>query len=145
MKHILSDLISGAFQGVTSFPARSSVIAIFLSGLIQQGVSEAVLCSFFYSIKWYHDLHCALYNPCYDSVIQKLMEGVKRILSKPLKKQPISSDILEKVIDLFGDRVKNRNFRSVRTMAILLLSFAGFLRFNELASIKAKNITFKDL
>lgn len=121
------------------------MIAIFLSGLIQQGVSEAVLCSFFYSIKWYHDLHCALYNPCYDSIIQKLMEGVKRILSKPLKKEPISSDILEKVIDLFGDREKNRDFRSLRTMAMLLLSFAGFLRFNELASIKAKNITFKDL
>lgn len=133
-------------KGVTSFPARSSVIAIFLSGLIQQGVSEAVLCSFFYSIKWYHDLHCALYNPCDDSVILKLMEGGKRILSKPLKKkEPISSDILEKVIDLFGDREKNRDLCSVRTITMLILGFAGFLRFNELANIKVKNITFKDL
>lgn len=110
------------------------MIAIFWSGLIQQGVSEAVLCSFFYSIKWYHDLHCALYNPCDDSVIQKLMEGGKRILSKPLK-----------VIDLFGDREKNRDLCSVRTIAMLLLGFAGFLKFNELTNIKVKNITFKDL
>lgn len=28
---------------------------------------------------------------------------------------------------------------------MLLLSLAGFLRFNELANIKVKNITFKDL
>lgn len=94
MKHILSDLMWCNSKGVTRFPARSSVIAIFLSGLIQQDVSEAVLCSFLYSIRWYHDLHCVLYNPCDNSVIRKLMEGGKRILSKPLKKKnPISSDI----------------------------------------------------
>lgn len=74
------------------------------------------------------------------------MEGGKRILSKPLKKkEPISSDILEKVIYLFGHREKNRDLRSVRTIAMLLLSFEGFLRFNELANIKVKNITFKEL
>ena len=32
---------------VPSSPAKSIVVAIFLSGLIQQGVSKAVLCAFF--------------------------------------------------------------------------------------------------
>lgn len=133
-------------KDVESFPAKSSVIAIFLSGLIQQGVSEAVLCSFFYSIKWNHDLHCAFSNPCDDSVIHSLMEGGKRILSKPIKKkEPISPDVLEKIINVYGEREQNCDLRSVRTVAMLLLSFAGFLRFSELSNIKVKNIIFKNL
>lgn len=104
-----------------SFPARPSVVAIFLSGLIQQGVSEAVLCSYFYSIKWYHVLHCLLNYPCDDSVIHNLMKGRKRILSNPLKKkEPMFCDVLEKIIHAFGDRDNNCDLRSVRTIAMLL-------------------------
>lgn len=131
---------------VVCFPAKPSVVAIFLSDLIQQGVSEAVLRSSFYSIKWYHDLHCARSNPCDDRVIHTLLEGGKRILAKPVKKkEPISSEMLESIVDTLGVRENNSDLRSVRTVALLLLSFAGFLRFSELSNIKVKNIKFNNL
>lgn len=74
------------------------------------------------------------------------MEGGKRILFKPIKKKdPITYEVLEKIIDLFGDKENNCDLRSVRTVAMFLISFAGFLRFSEVANLKVKNLVFKDL
>ena len=65
------------------------------------------MCAFFKSIKWHHDFHCACSNPCDDRIVNYIMEGGKRILSKPiLKKDPIQFEVLEKIIDLFEDRHK---------------------------------------
>lgn len=61
------------------------------------------------------------------------------------KKDPITYEVSEKIIDLFGDRENNCDLRSVRTVAMLLISFAGFLRFSEVANLKVKNLVFKDL
>lgn len=55
------------------------------------------------------------------------MKGGKRTLSKPLKKkEPISSDIFEKVIDLFGGEEKIRDLRSVGKIA--MLGFVSYKR-----------------
>lgn len=61
------------------------------------------------------------------------------------KKELIFFDILEKVIDLFGDREKNCDLCSVRIIVMLFFGFVGFFRFNEFVNIKVKNIIFKDL
>ena len=82
-------------HGVAFLPAAASTVAVFLSGLVQQSVSESVLSTYFYSISWHHDCNMCS-NPCNEKILHMIMEGGKRILSKPIqKKEPITPEILE--------------------------------------------------
>ncbi|XP_071139880.1 integrase/recombinase xerD homolog [Mytilus edulis] len=127
---------------VIPLPASVSSVAVYISGLVQQSVSESVLLAHFYSIKWYHDFNLVC-NPCEDKLIQMMIEGAKRILSKPvLKKEPITADHLQKIVDKIGsDRAHLPN---VRICAMMLVGYAGFLRYSEIANLKMCNIKFFD-
>ena len=122
-------------------PASVSTIALYIGGLIQQGCSVAVLESHFYSIKWFHDFHFK-YNPCSDVFLNLILEGCRRLLSKPVnKKQPITPDILKKVVFMYGDPF---DLKKLRIVLIFLMGFSGFLRYSELANIKMNKIEFFD-
>ena len=131
-------------HNVQYLPAPVSAVAVFLSSLVQSAVSNAVFSSYFYSIKWHHDLHVRE-NPCENKVVNMLCEGARRILSKPVKKkEPITSDIIEKVVGHFSAGERMNDLSDVRICTMFLTGFAGFLRFNELANIKVENIVFHD-
>ncbi|KAJ8311022.1 hypothetical protein KUTeg_011423, partial [Tegillarca granosa] len=105
--------------GITSkhFKTAVSTLALFLGSLIQQRVSVPVLESYFYCVSG------------------------RRILSKPVdKKEPVTVEILEKLIDKFGDE---SNLFNLRICVICLLGFSGFLRYDELSNIKMKDISFE--
>ncbi|XP_062612565.1 integrase/recombinase xerD homolog [Saccostrea cucullata] len=131
-------------HGVSHLPAAVSTVAVFLSSLVQQSVSESVLSAYFYSIKWFHDFNVCI-NPCDTKILHMVMEGGKRILSKPIqKKEPITPEILEQIINKYGDDSRKNDLLSVRVCAMFLMGFAGFLRFNELANLRVRNISFHD-
>lgn len=109
---------------VNSLPASVATVAVYLSGLVQQSVSESVLLAHFYSIKWYHDF--SLFdNPCEDRLIQLMVEGAKRILSRPLiKKEPITPQHLHELIKkLTSDRTRLPNVRICNGFAQLCRFF----------------------
>ncbi|XP_062610611.1 integrase/recombinase xerD homolog, partial [Saccostrea cucullata] len=123
-------------HGVSHLPAAVSTVAVFLSSLVQQSVSESVLSAYFYSIKWFHDFNVCI-NPCDTKILHMVMEGGKRILSKPIqKKEPITPEILEQIINKYGDDSRKNDLLSVRVCAMFPMGFAGFLRFNELANLR---------
>ena len=67
-----------------------------------------------------------------------IFEGGERILSKPLnKKQPITADMLKRIVLVYG---KEDDLQKLRICCMMLLGYAGFLRFNEIANIKASNL-----
>ena len=69
-------------------PATSATVSIYIGGLIQQGISVAILDSSFYGIKWYHDFYFEN-NPCSNKLLSLIHEGGKRLLCKPVcKKDP---------------------------------------------------------
>ncbi|XP_056016259.1 uncharacterized protein LOC125658242 [Ostrea edulis] len=130
---------------VSYLPAAVSTVAVFLSGLVQQSVSESVLSTYFYSIKWYHDCNMCS-NPCDQKILHMLMEGGKRILSKPIqKKDPITPEILEQIISKYGNDSCKNDLSNVRVCTMVLLGFAGFFRFNELSNLRVRNISFHAL
>ena len=89
-------------HSLSSLPASTATVAIYLNSLVQRSVPVSVLYSNYYSIKWYHDLNLHS-NPCDDKLISMFLEGGKRTLSKPIiKKDPITPDILNKIIDTYG-------------------------------------------
>ena len=69
---------------------------------------------------------------CY-LIFLKVVTG-KRLLSKPVcKKDPITPDILQRIIAVFGDR---NDVSKLRICVLFLLGFSGFLRYSELFNIK---------
>ena len=122
---------------LSALPASVTTIAIYLSYLIQKQVSKSVFVNAFYAIKWQHKLN--LFNDIFSEPFLKLiLEGGERLLSKPLvKKQPITVDILRRVVSEYG---KEDNLSNLRICCLMLLGYAGFLRFNELSNIKACNL-----
>lgn len=128
-------------NSLCALPASVSTLAVFLSGLVQSNVSETVLNAYFYSIKWQHD--CLLMkNPCEDKMLTMIMAGGRRILCKSVvKKEPITSDILKKIIAKYGQA---NSLDNVRLCTMLLIGFAGFLRFNEIAQLKLCHINIAD-
>ena len=126
-------------------PASVSTVAIFLSNLVQKSVSDSVYQSYFYSIKWFHDRNF-LKNPCDSKILHLMSEGAKRILCKPvLKKEPITSDIIHKLVRRFGTDDDKTNLVNVRLCNMFLVGFSGFLRFNEIVNIRVKDVSFHDL
>lgn len=122
-------------------PANSTTVCLYIGSLIQQGVGVSVLESNFYSIKWYHDINFK-YNPCSDKLLSNILEGGRRILSKPInKKEPITTDILKLIVSRYGSE---HDLSNLRVCLLCLLGFSGFLRYSELAKIKRNNIVFYD-
>ena len=125
-----------------SLPASVSNVALCFGSLIQQLVSNSVLDAYFYSINWFHKV-ALVANPCESVLLPLILEGGKRFLCKPVnKKEPITVDILGKIVDFFGSDTNNGSH--LRTCAMCLLGFSGFFRYNELSHIQMKDITFHD-
>ena len=77
---------------------------------------------------------------CY-LIFLKVVTG-KRLLSKPVcKKDPITPDILQRIIAVFGDR---NDVSKLRICVLFLLWFSGYLRYSELSNIKMNNLEFQD-
>lgn len=94
-------------HSVSHLPATMSTVAVFLSSLVQESVSESVLSAYFYSIKWYHDLNVCVNNPWNSKLLHDLL--------------------------------------CVRVCAMFLIGFAGFFRYNELANLRVRNISFHEM
>jgi integrase len=121
-------------------PASPSTVSIYLTQLIQNKCSVAVLNSAVYSIQWVHDKNL-FKNPCSDALVRMVSEGGKRIIAKPFvnKKEPINVEMLSKIFEA-KNNVQDLSHLRIRT--IFLLGFVGFFRCNEMCNIRRSDISF---
>lgn len=129
--------LSNNIPSKDTLPARAFHVALYIASLIQSASSPSPILNAFYSIKWYHDL-LDLPSPTDSNLVKNVLEAGKRKLSKPLKKkEPITVSVLEKV---FHSVYKEYDVYNQRTICALLLSFAAFLRSNELLNLRRCDI-----
>lgn len=122
-----------------ALPANPIHIAIYINHLLQNNSSYAVVASCVYSIKWVHKLH-GYDDPTSNNFVESLVESAKRTARKPVcKKEPVTSDLLIALCNDFND---SEDLLVVRDLCMCLLSFAGFLRFNELSSLHCNDVKF---
>ena len=123
-------------------PFSSSVVALYLFGLDQQLRSPAAMVLVHAALKWFHSF--VPYdgpNPLDNACCQSLIECAKRTRSNPVnKKKPPDPAIIRSIIDRHG--AEEASLKEFRSAAINSLGFAGFFRFNELANIHPKHLTF---
>ena len=128
-------------EGLCALPAQPIHVALYLTHLLDKGASCNTLNSAVYSIKWVHNLN-NFNDPTDNSFVTSLQEAGKRI-ARPIrsKKDPVTSDLL---IDLCKKFVDCNDLLIVRDLAMILLSFAGFLRYDEVSSLLCKNVQIFD-
>lgn len=128
-------------HGHSALPASPIHVALYLNHLLENNSSFAVVSAVVYSIKWVHSLH-DLQDPTTNTFVNNLLEAAKRIARKPVcKKDPVTSDILVSLCDIFSD---SNDLLVVRDLAMSLLAFSGFLRFNELSNLCCNDVSIFD-
>ena len=109
-------------------------LSLYISSLVQEGASVSKIDQAVYSIAWAHQI-AGLDSPCDSVLVKNIVEGARKQLSKPIiKKEPITPEILHRLVSEFGH---NNNLYDKRIVTMCLIGYAGFLRFSELAHIRA--------
>ena len=120
-------------------PAEGNYIVLFMLNLLQCETPFPTIRQTLYAIKFYHKI-CNYPDPC-NMLCENILEAIKRIMSRPTKKKlPITVNHLKNMYRSFGgkDTLKLEN---IRTMAICLLSFSGFLRFSECIELRRSDVS----
>lgn len=124
-------------KGGCALPANPIHVALYITELLDSGKSESVVTAALYGIKWVHKI-CSLPDPTNNMFVLNLVEAAKRISIKTVrKKQPVTADML---INLCAKYSSSTDLLVVRDLCMILLSFCGFLRFDELSSLKCNDI-----
>ncbi|XP_060572473.1 integrase/recombinase xerD homolog [Ruditapes philippinarum] len=127
-------------KGFLCNPAHSIHVAMYLSNLIDIGKSDSVITAAFYGIKWYHNIN-DFADPTEDVIVKSMLECAKRTNSRPrTKKDIISSDHLKELCNMFSD---SSDVIVLRDLTMIFLSYAGFLRFDEVSNLRRNDISIK--
>ena len=121
---------------VSALPANPLHVALYLNFLIQKADSSAPIQEAVSAIAWCHQL-AVVDDPTQHPLVKNVLASSKRMLAKQtLKKEPITPEILSQLVDKAAS-----NLSDVRTLAIMLVGYAGFFRFDELARIREADVT----
>ena len=72
-------------------------------------------------------------------MVKQVLAGAKRMLAhKTTKKEPITPEILSHLVDRFAG--VEADLDNVRVIIWCLISFAGFLRYSELAALRESDV-----
>ena len=122
-------------------PAHSIHVAMYLSTLIDLGKSDSVVSAAFYGIKWLHNIN-DYPDPTDSQMVKAMLECAKRCNSKPVcKKDVVSTELLIQLCDMFID---STDVITLRDLSMILLCFAGFLRFDEVSNLKCCDVQIND-
>lgn len=124
-------------KGKSAIPANSMYVALYLTYLLNIGCSFHVISSAVYAIKWAHSI-LGYEDPTEHPFIKNIVEASKRNnKARVIKKEVVTTKDLVLLCDIYAD---SSSLLEVRDMCMILLSFAGFLRYEELSSLRCSDV-----
>jgi len=121
-------------------PADPNKVALFMLHLIQSEAKMPKIEACYYAIKFFHN-SANLSDPCEHTLVKNMYEAAKRIKKHKVTKKKAFK--LNHIQDLF--KITNEeDLSEMRTFVVLLLSFCGFLRFDEASNIRRSDIHIFD-
>ena len=130
-----------AGHGHSEMPAQSIHVALYITHLLDTGASSHTVNAAVYSIKWAHEIS-GFRDPTDNAFVKSLQESAKRLTGKLVKrKDPVDTGILQQ---LCSTHKNNADLLTVRNVTMILIAFAGFLRFDELSHLQCKDIIIHD-
>ena len=130
-----------ADRGYGSLPANPIHVTIYFSHLLDQNVSYGVISSAFYAIKWVHNINSFI-DPTENGFVKGLLDSAKRLRSQPIKRKDVVNT--EMLITLCDEYINNTNLSDVRDLAMILIGYAGLLRFDEINHLHANDVVFEE-
>ena len=121
-----------------SLPPKPLHLALYLSFLAQRCKTSSPLLEAISALSWVNQLAMVEDTTTHPLVVQ-VLAGAKRQLACPtIKKEPITPEILTKIVNKFGK--DDASLLDVRTLTVFLVGYAGFLRFDELSNLKESDV-----
>ena len=118
---------------IQPFPVEPAYLILYLQHLAEVKRSKSAVEEAVNSLSWAHTL-AGIPAPTTSPIVNATLDGLKRTLAKPVnKKSPFTVEMLREIV---LDAKKRNTLSSIRLATICLLAFAGFLRFDEVASIR---------
>ena len=109
--------------------------------VFDQGSTFHLINNALYSIKWAHEIN-GLPDPMKKSFVSSIQEAAKRTAYKKIvKKEPITVNMLIELCDKF---IYCIDLLVIKDLTMILIGFAGFLRFDELSSLKFNDVQVKE-
>ena len=124
---------------ISCLPVVDVHLAIFIAVSIQINSPFGRVDSVCQGLSWLHRA-LGLPNPCESSTVVLLKEAAKRLLSKAVrKKEPLSP----KDLKALAQRLRYGSLIDLRSLTVAVLSYAGFLRFDEVSRLRLRDIKFE--
>ena len=125
-------------HNLSTFPAEGHHAALYLQHIGDRVQSKAAVEEAVHALSWAHSL-AGLESPGLNSLVQATLEGLKRMLAKPVvKKAPVTAEILKAIVD---DAVRNPTLSNICLASACLLANAGFLQADELIKLRSCDIS----
>lgn len=125
----------------SAVPAEPIHIVLYMTKLMDSGCSANVISTVIFALKWAHSMN-GLTDPTDNGFVKNMHESAKRLRSNRIvKKDVVSSEML---IDLCNMFAGNTDLLILRDLAMILIAYAGFLRFDELTELRCSDISFKE-
>lgn len=126
---------------ITEFPIKDLHMALYLQHLASIQGSLSAVEEAYNALSWLHRVACQ--DPFTNSpILQSTLDGLRRQLAAPRrKKEPVTIEMLQK---LAGDIGRFPSLAQSRLLTICLLSFAGFLRYDEITKLRCCDVSFQD-
>ena len=129
------------FNEITPFPAESIYVSLYLTSLIQENKSYSVIESTLFAIKHYHVFAGAI-DPTCNALVNYIAEAAKRMNNRQTKKkEPLLFEHLTKIFENIGK--KESTLLDFRNFTLMVVSFAGFLRYSEVSNLTLGDIVFE--
>ena len=126
---------------LSPLPSTEYHVSLYVTSLVQKKLSVAKVEQSLYAIKWAHEL-AGLRDPCNSFLVKSTAQGARRVLSRQVvKKEPITPDMLHRLVEKFG---LSSNLYDLRTVAMCLTAYCGFLRFSELVNLRCCDVEFHE-
>ncbi|XP_063414138.1 integrase/recombinase xerD homolog [Mytilus trossulus] len=120
-------------QGHKSLPAQPVHVALYLTHLLNNNSTCHPISNAVYGIKWAHEIN-GLSDPTSNTFVTSILEASKRVAPKKTeKKDPITPETLIELCDMFKNSL---DLLVVRDLTMMILSFSGFLRYDEVSSLR---------
>ncbi len=131
----------GRLRHVATERPTHEEIARYMIDMYNEQAPYSKIETTFYAIKWKLStlMESCTDNPFESKFLYLLLDGLKRLLSKPVcRKEPITAEMLINIVETYGDS----DLKNCRLCAMLLIGYAAFLRFDELANLRICDVEF---
>lgn len=119
-----------------ALPSKPLYIGLFVSHLVSQGLGSSTVVQYVSAISWVHRMS-GLPDPGADTLCRFAVDSARRQLPKNQnRKQVLSIELLTKICE----SLDSKSLSDARTRAFILIGFVGFLRYSEIAGLRACDV-----